>query len=233
MWMNTVKWRIMMTIAPRAEKSISPHVVRFSQTICVCMRKTFFVRCLKWADVGKEYIEVVKGNLQRFFVLDFNDQAMNSIKVLPTWYIASAGQLPDVLYCISISDVGGGILDVVLVMRREFLYRCVFTDVRPDTVKDVGNRHPDIVLASSYLVVNFTAKWYSFPAMDRVFEGLARKMNNVICSKADIDELNSVVEEFEVNDIPSYLFFKDGSLVEKLQRPCIDLLKSTASKHAT
>uniref|UniRef100_A0A9I9E3A8 CACTA en-spm transposon protein n=1 Tax=Cucumis melo TaxID=3656 RepID=A0A9I9E3A8_CUCME len=35
------------------------------------------VRCLKWVDVGREYIEVVKGDLQRFFVLDLNDQAMN------------------------------------------------------------------------------------------------------------------------------------------------------------
>ncbi|TYK21529.1 CACTA en-spm transposon protein [Cucumis melo var. makuwa] len=42
-----------------------------------CVRKTFPVRCLKWADIGREYIEVVKGDLQRLFVLDFNDQAMN------------------------------------------------------------------------------------------------------------------------------------------------------------
>ncbi|TYK26661.1 CACTA en-spm transposon protein [Cucumis melo var. makuwa] len=55
---------IPMTIAPGAEKSISPHVVRFSQAIDVCVRKTFPVRCLKWADVGREYIEVVKGDLQ-------------------------------------------------------------------------------------------------------------------------------------------------------------------------
>uniref|UniRef100_A0A9I9EHF8 CACTA en-spm transposon protein n=1 Tax=Cucumis melo TaxID=3656 RepID=A0A9I9EHF8_CUCME len=53
-----------MTIAPGAEKPISPHAVRFSQAI-------------GWTDVGREYIEVVKGDLQRFFVLDFNDQAMN------------------------------------------------------------------------------------------------------------------------------------------------------------
>uniref|UniRef100_A0A9I9EBI5 CACTA en-spm transposon protein n=1 Tax=Cucumis melo TaxID=3656 RepID=A0A9I9EBI5_CUCME len=66
-----------MTIAPRVEKPISPHAVRFSQAISVCVRKTFPIRCLKWADVGREYIEVVKGDLQRFFVLDFNDQAMN------------------------------------------------------------------------------------------------------------------------------------------------------------
>ncbi|KAA0052038.1 CACTA en-spm transposon protein [Cucumis melo var. makuwa] len=31
----------------------------------------------KWADVGRQYIKVVKGDLQ-FFVLDFNDQAMHS-----------------------------------------------------------------------------------------------------------------------------------------------------------
>ncbi|KAA0062316.1 CACTA en-spm transposon protein [Cucumis melo var. makuwa] len=55
---------IPMTIAPGAEKSISPHVVRFSQAIDVCVRKTFPLRCLKWADVGREYIEVVKSDLQ-------------------------------------------------------------------------------------------------------------------------------------------------------------------------
>ncbi|KAA0056540.1 CACTA en-spm transposon protein [Cucumis melo var. makuwa] len=68
---------IPMTIAPGAEKPISPHAVRFSQAIGVCVRKTFSIRCLKWTDVGREYIEVVKGDLQRLFVLDFNDQAMN------------------------------------------------------------------------------------------------------------------------------------------------------------
>ncbi|KAA0062643.1 CACTA en-spm transposon protein [Cucumis melo var. makuwa] len=65
-----INGRIPMTIAPGAEKPISPHAVRFSQTIGVCVRKKFPICCLKWADVGREYIE-------RFFVLDFNDQAMN------------------------------------------------------------------------------------------------------------------------------------------------------------
>ncbi|KAA0060501.1 CACTA en-spm transposon protein [Cucumis melo var. makuwa] len=56
--------RIPMMIAPRAEKPISLHVVRFSQAIGICVRKTFPVRCLKWADVAREYIEVVMGDLQ-------------------------------------------------------------------------------------------------------------------------------------------------------------------------
>ncbi|KAA0038746.1 CACTA en-spm transposon protein [Cucumis melo var. makuwa] len=59
-----INGRIPMTITPGAEKPISPHVVHFSQAIGVCMRKTFSVRCLKWADVGREYIEVFKDDLQ-------------------------------------------------------------------------------------------------------------------------------------------------------------------------
>ncbi|KAA0060616.1 CACTA en-spm transposon protein [Cucumis melo var. makuwa] len=67
---NAINGRIPMTITPRVEKPISPHVICFSQVICMRVRKTFLVRCLKWTDVGREYIE-------RFFVFDFNDQAMN------------------------------------------------------------------------------------------------------------------------------------------------------------
>ncbi|TYK18968.1 uncharacterized protein E5676_scaffold418G00580 [Cucumis melo var. makuwa] len=62
-----INGRISMTIAPGAEKPISPHAVRFSQAICVCVRKTFSVRCLKWTDVRREFIEVVKGDLQLSF----------------------------------------------------------------------------------------------------------------------------------------------------------------------
>ncbi|KAA0063387.1 Transposon Ty3-I Gag-Pol polyprotein [Cucumis melo var. makuwa] len=39
--------------------------------------KDILVRCLKWTNVGREYIEVIKGDLYRFSMLDFNDQAMN------------------------------------------------------------------------------------------------------------------------------------------------------------
>ncbi|KAA0065615.1 wall-associated receptor kinase-like 10 [Cucumis melo var. makuwa] len=61
--------RISMSIAPGAEEPILPHVVRFSQTIDMCVKKTFLVCCLRWAYVRREYIEVVKGDLQRFLFL--------------------------------------------------------------------------------------------------------------------------------------------------------------------
>uniref|UniRef100_A0A9I9EH11 CACTA en-spm transposon protein n=1 Tax=Cucumis melo TaxID=3656 RepID=A0A9I9EH11_CUCME len=48
-----INGHIPMTMAPGTEKPISPYVVLFSQAIDMC-----------WADVGREYIKVVKGNLQ-------------------------------------------------------------------------------------------------------------------------------------------------------------------------
>ncbi|KAA0038251.1 CACTA en-spm transposon protein [Cucumis melo var. makuwa] len=55
--------KIPISIVPRAEKSISPHVVRFSNTIGVLTLETFPVCYLKWADVPPKYIEVVKCDL--------------------------------------------------------------------------------------------------------------------------------------------------------------------------
>ncbi|KAA0065324.1 CACTA en-spm transposon protein [Cucumis melo var. makuwa] len=49
-----------MTAVPGAEKPIFPHTFRFNQTISVYVRKTFPVCCLKWTNVGKEYIKIVK-----------------------------------------------------------------------------------------------------------------------------------------------------------------------------
>ncbi|KAE8648005.1 hypothetical protein Csa_021493 [Cucumis sativus] len=84
------------------------------------------------------------------------------------------------------------------------------------------------------LVVNFTAKWCGpCHAMAHVLEELAKKMNNVIFLKVDIDELNTVANEFEVTALPSYHFLKNGRLVEKFEGAKKDVLKSTVSKHAT
>ncbi|KAA0061328.1 NBS-LRR type resistance protein [Cucumis melo var. makuwa] len=60
----TVNGRIPLTIAPGAEKPIFSHAVHFSQAISVWVQKTFLVCCLKWVDIGKEYIEIIKGDLQ-------------------------------------------------------------------------------------------------------------------------------------------------------------------------
>ncbi|TYK02142.1 CACTA en-spm transposon protein [Cucumis melo var. makuwa] len=54
------------TLASRVEKPISLHVVLFHNTIGVCMRDTFLVCYLKWANVPPEYIEVVNQDTLRW-----------------------------------------------------------------------------------------------------------------------------------------------------------------------
>ncbi|TYK14413.1 CACTA en-spm transposon protein [Cucumis melo var. makuwa] len=118
-----INGRIPMTIAPGAEKPISPHAVRFSQAIGVCVRKTFPVRCLKWTDVGREYIEVVKGDLQTASGIRFSRRRHAD---------ASPG-------------VGKGFPDADLVRRRESLSRRISPDVLPDVVLFVGISFPDVL----------------------------------------------------------------------------------------
>ncbi|TYJ99709.1 (R)-mandelonitrile lyase 1-like [Cucumis melo var. makuwa] len=56
--------KILISIVLGGDKPISPHVIRFSNTIGVLTRDTFPIHYLKWADVPPEYIEVIKGGLQ-------------------------------------------------------------------------------------------------------------------------------------------------------------------------
>ncbi|KAA0054945.1 CACTA en-spm transposon protein [Cucumis melo var. makuwa] len=59
---------ILISSAPGQDKPISPHVIRFSNTIGVLTRDTFLVCFLKLADVTSEYIELIKDDLQ--YLLD-------------------------------------------------------------------------------------------------------------------------------------------------------------------
>ena len=60
-----------MSIDSGVEKRISPHVVRLSLAINMCVRKTFPFYYLRWADLEKEYIKVVKGDLQVCLIHNF------------------------------------------------------------------------------------------------------------------------------------------------------------------
>ncbi|KAA0062718.1 CACTA en-spm transposon protein [Cucumis melo var. makuwa] len=58
-------------------KTLAVSTLGVGEAIGVCVRCRLPVYCLRWVDVERECIDVVKCDLQRFFMLDFNDQAMN------------------------------------------------------------------------------------------------------------------------------------------------------------
>ncbi|TYK28105.1 CACTA en-spm transposon protein [Cucumis melo var. makuwa] len=67
--------KIPISIALGQYKSISPHVVRFSNTTGET-QDTFSIYFLKWTNVTLEYIELVKSALQQWFVLNFIDPTL-------------------------------------------------------------------------------------------------------------------------------------------------------------
>ncbi|KAK0576653.1 hypothetical protein LWI29_021167 [Acer saccharum] len=84
------------------------------------------------------------------------------------------------------------------------------------------------------IVVDFTATWCPpCRMMAPFFEELAKKMTDVIFLKVDVDELKTVAEECDVQAMPTFMYFQEGKVVDKLVGANKPRLQELAEKHAT
>ncbi|XAR57939.1 Monodehydroascorbate reductase (NADH) [Bertholletia excelsa] len=82
------------------------------------------------------------------------------------------------------------------------------------------------------VVVDFTASWcgpYRFIAP--FLAELAKKLPAVTFLKVDVDELESVAKEWNVEAMPTFIFLKEGKLVDKIVGAKKDDLQQTIAKH--
>ncbi|KAM7256260.1 hypothetical protein ACFE04_012001 [Oxalis oulophora] len=118
---------------------------------------------------------------------------------------------------------------------------CEF-DVKIEIVIVVAN-HRDILVflpsssvfvSSVDVVVDFTAAWCGPCRIIAPFLAeLAKKLPEVTFLKVDVDELQEVAQKWKVEAMPTFLFLKEGNLVDKVVGAKKEELEQTVRKHAT
>ncbi|KAK9265970.1 hypothetical protein L1049_024505 [Liquidambar formosana] len=82
------------------------------------------------------------------------------------------------------------------------------------------------------LVVDFTASWCGPCRFIAPFLGeLAKKLPDVTFLKVDVDELKSVATDWAVEAMPTFMFLKEGKIVDKVVGAKKDELQQTIAKH--
>ncbi|OWM80882.1 thioredoxin H1 [Punica granatum] len=89
-------------------------------------------------------------------------------------------------------------------------------------------------VSKKLMVVDFTASWCGpCRIIAPVLADFARRMPNVIFLKVDVDELRSVAEDWAVEAMPTFMFLKEGKIIDKVVGARKEELQMKITTHAT
>ncbi|XP_017761736.1 PREDICTED: thioredoxin-2-like [Eufriesea mexicana] len=102
--------------------------------------------------------------------------------------------------------------------------------VQIEDVMDLKNKLE--AAGNTLVVIDFFATWCGPCKMiSPKLEKLAEEMQDVIFLKVDIDECVELATEYDIISMPSFVFIKNGQVLESFSGANYNRLKSTILKH--
>nr|XP_050865668.1 thioredoxin-2 isoform X2 [Vespula vulgaris] len=85
---------------------------------------------------------------------------------------------------------------------------------------------------STLVVIDFYATWCGpCKAIGPKIEELAKETEDVIFLKVDVEECEDIVNEYKITNMPTFVFIKEGKILETFSGANYDLLLSTIQTH--